>query len=350
MPKSPWTLSASGLAIPATTQPLGAGGASDPALVTTQSVSTYTLVAADFSSASGYRSVLKMGASSACSVVIPAHATLALPVGCEIVVVQMGSGQVFFSGATGVSICAPDSLYSKSQYCAITATQVAQDVWLIGGATGKYAGADPDFSNVVSLLHFDGADGSTSFLDVTGRSWAGGGILTAANPKFGPSSGSFAYNTVCPIYTPDAAALRFGTADFSVEFWALPSAPPAGFGCVFVKGVNSSGGISIGLTPTALTFRCNGTTDYTVALTLSGWSFFQISRASGVLKLNVNGTTLLSQTVSFNHNSTDTLYFGSNANSGGDARYSYCGLLDELRITTGIARDNVVPTSAFQNQ
>lgn len=55
---------------------------------------------------------------------------------------------------------------------------------------GGGAPADPFWANVVALLHFDGADGSTTFTDVTGRAWTGtGGIsLSTSSPLVGSAS------------------------------------------------------------------------------------------------------------------------------------------------------------------
>ena len=90
------------------------------------------------------------------------------------------------------------------------------------------ASGDPYFANVVALLHFDGADGSTTFTDVKGHTFtaAGNAQIDTAQSLFGGASllldGSGDY-----IWAADSADWDFGTADFAVELWgrfnALPS-------------------------------------------------------------------------------------------------------------------------------
>lgn len=86
-------------------------------------------------------------------------------------------------------------------------------------------------SVVVSLatvagLHFDGADGSTAFTDVSGKTWTRNGTTTAlstAVKKFGTASlrvgsttGSATNNG---ITTPDHADFHFGTGEWTISWW-----------------------------------------------------------------------------------------------------------------------------------
>lgn len=52
------------------------------------------------------------------------------------------------------------------------------------------AGGDPYWPNVGSLLHFDGADASTTFSDETGKIWTpvGNAQLDTSQSRYGPSS------------------------------------------------------------------------------------------------------------------------------------------------------------------
>lgn len=222
--------------------------------------------------------------------------------------------------------------------------------------------SDPYWGSVTALLHMDGVNGSTTFTDATGRSWIANGFgekIATDKFQFGGAAGQF--ETVpgtgtengSRIQTADAANLRFGTADFTVEGWFLAQAPLLGNGFVFRKGQNTTDGLTLGITPTLLTLRAAGTTDTTAAVSLSTTLFSHIAfvRDSGTVRFYVNGVQVGSQARSFTHSSTDTCYVGSVA---GDTRFAYKGRIDDFRITTGVCRypggtSFTPPSSAFPN-
>lgn len=230
---------------------------------------------------------------------------------------------------------------------------------IVAGRTVPPPVPDPYWANVSALLHFDGTDGSTTFTDETGKTW------TAANSarietdffKFGGASGWFennpgsGSNNASRISTPDTAALRFGTGNWTIEGWFRPKAPVLSFGGFFIKGINTAGGITLAITPSLLTFRANGTTDSTVAVTLSSSDFTHIAfvRDGGTIRFFVAGVQVGTAARTFDHTSTDVVYAGS---AGGDPRFTYKGMIDDLRITKGVARytsDFTPPTQAFPN-
>jgi hypothetical protein len=218
-----------------------------------------------------------------------------------------------------------------------------------GGAT------DPYFANVVALLHFDGPNGSTTFTDqIATNTWTrnGSSTISTASSKFGGSSANFPVGTLSPISTTDKTALQMGTSDFTIEGWFNPVAPTNGFGVCYLKGVNSTGGLSIGVTPTVITVRRAGTTDLTASVSISTWSHVAVVRASGVLTVYLNGSSVATSSLAFDNNDTDTLYVGSNSATIGDNRFSYGGYIDDFRVTKGVARytsNFTPPTAPFPN-
>ncbi len=74
--------------------------------------------------------------------------------------------------------------------------------------------------NTNSLLHMDGADASTTFVDDTGKAWtaAGNAQIDTAQSKFGGASGLFD-GAGDWIDTPDSEDLNVGSGDFTVDFW-----------------------------------------------------------------------------------------------------------------------------------
>ena len=80
---------------------------------------------------------------------------------------------------------------------------------------------DPLFAKVVSLLHFEGANGGTIFPDVKGNQVLSSLITTSTvAPLVGTSSGSFPGNTSQNFRVVPPAGSSPGTRDFCLEFFA----------------------------------------------------------------------------------------------------------------------------------
>ena len=92
--------------------------------INAQTGTAYTLVASDANN------VVTMNNSAANTVTIP---TGVLPVGCAVVIIQMGAGQ------TTVAPTSPDALYNASsaqtraQYSVVVLYHLASGVWLLSG-------------------------------------------------------------------------------------------------------------------------------------------------------------------------------------------------------------------------
>lgn len=216
-----------------------------------------------------------------------------------------------------------------------------------GGAT------DPYFASVVSLLHFNGADGSTTFTDQTGKVWtpSGGVAIDTDQSKFGGASGLF---TNGKITTPSTADFAFGTGDFTVEVWARPS---SGGGDQAVIDFNSvapgfaiyayfaaGGGFGAGLINRDTSAWIKGATGTVVA---NVQQHIAVSRESGTVRVFVGGTQTAAGTYTANLVAVPCTigqnYIGTQP---------YNGHLDDLRVTKGVARytaNFTPPTAAFPN-
>lgn len=88
----------------------------------------------------------------------------------------------------------------------------------------KWAAGAPPVSDVVSLLHFNGSDESTTFTDETGKVWTAvnGAQLDTAVKHFGTASLKLDPYTGSPDHatTPANADFGFGTGDFQIQLWA----------------------------------------------------------------------------------------------------------------------------------
>lgn len=211
---------------------------------------------------------------------------------------------------------------------------------------------DPSYANVTSLLHFDGADGSSTFTDQKGITYLGHGspTLSATTKKFGTaaanlSNGSSIYTTGIPT------AFAPGTGDFTVELWYYVATVPDAYICLFdtrQTGVGFVVTVFQGSGP-ALNFIGGSTGSLTVAgpsLTV-GWHHFALVRQSGTVKMYQDGTQTGSGADTTNYTAT-SLYLGAGYNFGSPLN----GYIDDFRWTNGVARytaNFTPPTAAFPN-
>lgn len=103
----------------------------DPNLVVnSQSGTTYSLALSDA------QKVVSITNSSPITVTIPSNATVALPVGTQVTLLQFGTGQIEVVGASSpnpVTIYANPGKKTRAQYSLITLIQLSTDNWLITG-------------------------------------------------------------------------------------------------------------------------------------------------------------------------------------------------------------------------
>lgn len=219
------------------------------------------------------------------------------------------------------------------------------------------AATDPSWSSVTSLLHFNGADGSTTFTDETGRAWTptnGAKISTTVSRFGGASLGLGAVNNVPNSYieTGTSHDFAYGTGDFTWEAFIYRAANPGSNEYILDHGsinggtlfVASSGKVGY-YNPTTGT----GAALYTPAssasiINLSAWNHVAATRSAGVTRLFLNGVNVAE--------ATDThTYTGPLSFSVGKGNH-WNGYIDEVRITKGVARytgNFVVPSSEFPN-
>jgi S-adenosylmethionine/arginine decarboxylase-like enzyme len=231
---------------------------------------------------------------------------------------------------------APLAVQSYPGTVTVTSTNGATKTLTVTGAGA--AVADGNFAGVTHLLHMDGSNGSTSFVNSKdGGVVTGGATTSTARSKFGTASANMAGGTI-PLGTLNL------TGVFTLEYWLYPVSTATVQGMI---GPNT-GDFFIGY---------NGATSFGVARqggwlimastglpTANTWNHIAVTRdASNLVSVYVNGTRIASGTLA------DT--FGNSAyrleGNGG----SY---IDEFRLTKGVARYSgnslTVPTGAFPNQ
>lgn len=240
----------------------------------------------------------------------------------------------------------------------VTSTQVFKGTAPVG---------DPSFSSVKSLMHFNGADASTTFTDVIGLTWTANGAaqIDTAQSKFGGASGAFDGSTAY-LSTPASTSLQF-PADLTFECWIRLSAYSVSYGGGYYAEVMSCYQVA-GFPNDGYQFRIDGNASawtsfvvytgahsliYSHTFALNTWYHLAFSRASGVARAFVDGTQIgssLSNSDAFVPTVPGPVWIGK-LNIGGIAAW-FPGWIDDLRITKGVARytaNFAVPTAAFED-
>jgi concanavalin A-like lectin/glucanase superfamily protein len=213
--------------------------------------------------------------------------------------------------------------------------------------TTQYPDPDVVTTYEVSLLHFDGVDGATSFIDEMGKVWTAHNQaqLDTAQFKFGTAS-LLLDGTDDYITSPDADDVSFGADNWTVEGFVRFNGDPGTGLASFVSHYDASGnqrGWVVGLNNNTL--RLLYSTDGTGTTVLSAawnpatatWYHFAVCRRGTTVYFFIDGVQLGTASISTNtiFNANTTLQIGTQSN-GADGDVN--GWIDEVRITAGHAR------------
>ena len=213
---------------------------------------------------------------------------------------------------------------------------------------------DPYYNNVSLLLHFNGADGSTAFVDSSrlNKTVTVGGITTNQN-KISTAQSKFGGSSLSCVTTSNGMLSVYQNAfvgDFTIETWAYQTSNSSGYPTLFRP---SEGGhwllrTRAGDNKYEFDFAGGGgfTTNRTVIL--NAWTHLAVVRLNGVIKLYINGVADTATLTSTNQvGSGGLLRIGGNGNGE-----EFNGYLDEVRFTEGYARytsNFTVPDAPFPN-
>ncbi len=204
---------------------------------------------------------------------------------------------------------------------------------------------DPYWTSVVSLVSFDGSNGSTSVVDAKGNSWStfGNAALSTTDSKFGSAS---LLLDGTGDYVQSAIVAAIGAGDFTVEFWFWYASSPGAAQellCI-VTPESTNADLIIELTAAnqvRVSIRNNGASNGLDASTSNSptagaWNHFSLSVVGADVRGRVNGVPGLSGTLTGTRGNTlSTVRLGRLAS--GTPR-DFNGRLDELRITKGVGR------------
>lgn len=210
---------------------------------------------------------------------------------------------------------------------------------IFSAVQGDCPQADPNFSSVSLLLHMDGTNGSTSFVDSGPNALAvtasGNAQISNTQSKFGGASGAF--DGTSDYLTATLSAL--GTGDFTIEFWIYFNSISTTY---LIYDTRPSG--SNGWYPTIYFDASAGLINYysssavritgTVATPAGAWHHVALCRSSGSTRLFINGTQSGSTFTDSNSylSTTGRPTIGADGNSLGANCLN--GYIDDLRVTT----------------
>lgn len=234
-----------------------------------------------------------------------------------------------------------------------------------GGAGG--GGGDPHFANVVLLVGFNGADGSTTFTDESSSAHtltaAGDAQVDTAVSKF--DGGSLLCDGAGDWVTAADSDNWYLPGQFTIEAWARPNFSGIANGSIIGQWLNINphcnfnffynyGGATskrFGFTMDADGNGSAATTVTPAASNIDQSVFHHVAvdrDSSDKIRLYVDGVMVASATLAGGANAGVGIRIGDRG--AGDQRWN--GWIDELRVTKGVARyasdgGLTVPTAAF---
>jgi cytoskeletal protein CcmA (bactofilin family) len=251
-------------------------------------------------------------------------------------VVNFGGGNVTLTHSTGNLAIATDDATNSDITNVMTLTHTTSGT-ATGGSSDTYTKA---------LLHMDGADGTTTFSDDTGKTWTtvGNAQIDTSQSKFGGASGQFD-GTGDAIRGDGSADFTFGSGDFTIDFWFRGSASIDSTALYDGRAVSSCTegfypfiGVSSGFN---LYYYVNSATRITGSTTINNgvWYHLAVTRSGTTTRMFLNG---IQEGSSWSDSSS---YAGAGSNTptlGGNCATTPVavlnGWLDEFRISKGIAR------------
>jgi hypothetical protein len=227
-----------------------------------------------------------------------------------------------------------------------------------GGGTGGGSSTDANFSSVRLLLHGDGANNGTSFVDsstnASTMTRVGSSVTSTTQVKFGTAS--IATGTGNYVDTPVSALFSLGTNNFTIEFWLYGTAlnttqrimgncPNTWSSGCWVIGTFGSSRIGFEL-------NTGGSVISATSYNNNQWYHYAVVRSGNVITQYRNGTANGSFTTTATNldsalGTTKKIRIGGSGNGTGSPE-SFSGYIDDLRITVGVARytANFTPPTA----
>jgi len=212
------------------------------------------------------------------------------------------------------------------------------------------ASPDPGFESVSLLLHGDGANGTTSFIESSAvpKALAAGGNagISTAQSRFGGSS--ILFDGVRDyVFLPADLALAMKSSDFTIEMWVHKLGNNANFSRLWNVDGDMYADVNLSIDPSGklVSYGSSNGSSWNawafatgVAVPDGAWKHIALVRLGGTVTLYVDGSgTVLTTALG-----TAALHDGGYAHViGGQSTgvdRAFNGYIDEVRITKGVAR------------
>jgi hypothetical protein len=219
---------------------------------------------------------------------------------------------------------------------------------------------DPYINNVSLLLHMDGSNGSTTFVDNSINTLAvtanGNAQVSTGQTKFG--SGSLLLDGTNDFLTITSNVLFDLSGDFTIELFARFSSLATAQTVISRWGSSQRCWLFTVDSSTSLTFATGNTGSIDqvitrtspVTLNANTWYHFAATRSGSTVRIFVDGSQAgANGTATGNCTGTQSVKIG--VNGDGDVNDTN-GYVDDVRITKGVARyttNFTPPSAAFPN-
>ena len=228
---------------------------------------------------------------------------------------------------------------------------------------------DPFSANVVSLLHLNGANGSTTITDQIGaNSWTANGNAQISTASSKSGSASLLLDGASDWVESTVSGFNFGTGDVCVELWVNQLGPTSGtnnFACNIFDMRDAEPSVALNLYIGGSTaadpadrnkfiLYINGAIRIrSTTLSTGGWTHIAIVRSSGVYSMYVNGVSEGGTYANASAFSKTRFALGARfaaiSRISSDYRSLY-GYIDEFRFTTAARYTGTfTPESTYTN-
>ena len=203
-----------------------------------------------------------------------------------------------------------------------------------------------------SLLHFDGADGSTTIVDEVGNTWTptSHAQIDTAFSKFGGSSCIFEGDDILNAYVDERWVP--GTLDFTVEAWIRRNGTSAYPGIISATVAGQNGwSLHLGNGDNKVRVIWDNTQKILSTGTIADltWTHVALVRFGNTATVYINGVADGTDDCTGDSIGTNGLYVTIGA-AFTNPLYYWLGWIDEVRFSKGIARwtaDFIPPTREY---
>lgn len=228
---------------------------------------------------------------------------------------------------------------------------------MFSGRVRNVSPSDPYWANVVCLMHMNGANNAQTFTDKKGHTVTNHGSAIVTSTSQSKFIGSAGYNPATTANNGLEVTLGATdgnlSGDLTIEFFArhddlnsgsyhVMLGPWAGVPAKFLLRIDNGANLQL---------YAAGSSRFSISVASAGinsatWQFYQLVRSGSSWALNIDGSQKTTWTDSSAIDLSTLVVFAETYNSS-TAADQMRGHMAELRITKGVARPNVVPTSPF---